>query len=157
MGQYLLTQSGIMAATNPNRYAGYRYDEQTKLYYLMARYYNPYTGVFLSLDPVRGDVKNPLTMNRYNYANNNPVMNVDPDGEFSFSATVKKALRTFIKYLFKDFRENTLTNIFLILSGGSIGAWVARKATLKGFTMLNRQPVKKAVQGFISGGLTAYI
>ncbi|WP_413363756.1 RHS repeat domain-containing protein [Lysinibacillus sp. 3P01SB] len=86
----ILTQSGIMAATNPYRYAGYRYDEQTKLYYLMARYYNPDTGVFLSLDPVRGDMKNPLTMNGYNYANNNPVMNVDPDGEAAISTAVKR-------------------------------------------------------------------
>lgn len=52
----------------------------------MARYYNPDTGVFLSLDPVRGDVKNPLTMNEYNYGNNNPVMNVDPDGKYSIRA-----------------------------------------------------------------------
>ncbi|WP_337989998.1 RHS repeat-associated core domain-containing protein [Lysinibacillus sp. JNUCC 51] len=48
----------------------------------MARYYNPDTGVFLSRDPVRGDAINPLTLNGYNYANNNPVMNVDPNGEF---------------------------------------------------------------------------
>ena len=69
-----------LSEVNPYRYAGYRYDEETKLYYLMARYYNPETGVFLSLDPVRGDTMNPITMNGYNYANNNPVMNVDPDG-----------------------------------------------------------------------------
>ncbi|MEK5149155.1 DNRLRE domain-containing protein [Psychrobacillus sp. FSL K6-4615] len=72
-----------LAKENPYRYAGYRYDEETKLYYLMARYYNPDTGVFMSLDPVGGDTMNPITMNGYNYANNNPVMFVDPDGEFA--------------------------------------------------------------------------
>lgn len=78
----ILTQSGTkdhLDSINPYRYDGYRYDENTKLYYLMARY-NPDTGVFLSLDPVRGDTMNPLSLNGYNYANNNPVMNVDPDG-----------------------------------------------------------------------------
>jgi RHS repeat-associated protein len=45
----ILTQSGTpekIDSINPYRYAGYRYDEQTKLYYLMARYYNLDTGVF---------------------------------------------------------------------------------------------------------------
>lgn len=56
----------------------------------MARYYNLDTGVFLSLDPVRGDTMNPITMNGYNYANNNPVMNVDPDGEAAISTAVKR-------------------------------------------------------------------
>ncbi|XCS12101.1 RHS repeat-associated core domain-containing protein [Aeribacillus pallidus] len=35
----LLSQSGDMAAENPYRYAGYQYDEETGLYYLIARYY----------------------------------------------------------------------------------------------------------------------
>lgn len=74
------SQSGPMAAENPYRYAGYRYDENTKLYYLLARYYNPDDAVFLSLDPLRGNLKKPITQHGYNYANNNPVMMVDPDG-----------------------------------------------------------------------------
>ena len=80
----ILTQTGTMASINPYRYAGYRYDEDTKLYYLMSRYYNPDTGVFLSLDPMRGNTMSPVTLNGYNYVSNNPVMMVDPDGEFAF-------------------------------------------------------------------------
>ncbi|MED1302837.1 hypothetical protein P4U65_20180 [Bacillus pacificus] len=36
--------------------------------------------VFLSVDPDPGDEDDPITMNGYTYADNNPVMMVDPDG-----------------------------------------------------------------------------
>ncbi|MBT2688372.1 hypothetical protein J7I93_09275 [Bacillus sp. ISL-47] len=47
---------------------------------MLARYYNPDDAVFLSLDPLRGNLEEPITQNGYIYANNNPVMMVDPDG-----------------------------------------------------------------------------
>ncbi|MBS7428579.1 MULTISPECIES: RHS repeat domain-containing protein [unclassified Virgibacillus] len=78
-------RTGI-ALENPFRYAGYHYDEETGLYYLMARYYHPTHGVFLSLDPDPGDDDDVLTQNGYTYANNNPVMLVDPDGEWAWAA-----------------------------------------------------------------------
>jgi len=78
----ILSQSGSMASINPYRYAGYRYDENTKLYYLIARYYNPVNGVFLSIDPIRGYLTDPLTLNGYNYVSNNPVIFNDPTGTF---------------------------------------------------------------------------
>ncbi|AST06222.1 hypothetical protein AF2641_04685 [Anoxybacillus flavithermus] len=78
----LLSKSGEMADENPYRYAGYQYDEETGLYYLIARYYHPTHGVFLSMDPDPGDADDILTQNGYTYANNNPVMMVDPDGHF---------------------------------------------------------------------------
>ncbi|MDE8565795.1 type IV secretion protein Rhs, partial [Anoxybacillus rupiensis] len=78
----LLSKSGEMAAENPYRYAGYQYDEETGLYYLIARYYHPTHSVFLSMDPDPGDSDDILTQNGYTYANNNPVMLVDPDGHF---------------------------------------------------------------------------
>ena len=101
----ILTQDGEIASINPYRYAGYRFDEQTKLYYLMARYYNPDTGVFMSLDPMRGDTMNPITMNGYNYANNNPVMMVDPDGNIAVKYYVTRttyALVTGLIYVFLE-------------------------------------------------------
>lgn len=67
---------------NPYRYAGYRFDEETGLYYLIARYYEPRNGVFLSLDPDPGSDGEALDQNGYTYGNNNPVMNVDPDGHW---------------------------------------------------------------------------
>ncbi|MCM3576466.1 DNRLRE domain-containing protein [Mesobacillus subterraneus] len=92
----ILSQSGELSAINPYRYAGYRYDDETKLYYLIARYYNPENGSFLSLDPVRGDLMEPLTLNGYSYVNNNPVMFNDPSGESA------KELLARVKYGFKQ-------------------------------------------------------
>ncbi|WP_297990528.1 DNRLRE domain-containing protein [uncultured Anoxybacillus sp.] len=82
----ILSQSGALADENPYRYAGYQYDQETGLYYLIARYYHPVHGVFLSLDPDPGDADDILTQNGYAYANNNPVMLVDPDGHFVWMA-----------------------------------------------------------------------
>lgn len=79
----ILTQSGPLSEENPYRYAGYRYDNETSLYYLLARYYNAEEGVFLSIDPLAGDLSQPQTQNGYNYANNNPVMLYDPDGHIA--------------------------------------------------------------------------
>ncbi len=67
---------------NPYLYAGYRYDKDTGLYYLQARYYNAKVARFLTLDPDLGNENEPLTQNGYNYANNNPVMYIDPDGNY---------------------------------------------------------------------------
>ncbi|ASB72078.1 tRNA(Glu)-specific nuclease WapA [Bacillus subtilis subsp. subtilis] len=76
------TEASDEVKDNRYRYAGYQYDEETGLYYLMARYYEPRNGVFLSLDPDPGSDGDSLDQNGYAYGNNNPVMNVDPDGHW---------------------------------------------------------------------------
>ncbi|MCU5186053.1 hypothetical protein OCA11_17585 [Bacillus cereus] len=52
-----------IAADNPFGYAGYMYDKEIGMYYLIARYYQPEHGVFLSVDPDPGDEDDPITMN----------------------------------------------------------------------------------------------
>ena len=66
---------------NPFRYASYWYDSETGLYYLIARYYNPVNGRFLSEDPARDGY------NWYVYCNNNPLIYVDPNGQFIITTT----------------------------------------------------------------------
>ncbi|BCC98226.1 hypothetical protein BC30048_1129 [Bacillus cereus] len=79
-GNVLKSDVKGIAADNPFGYAGYMYDKEIGMYYLIARYYNPEHGVFLSVDPDPGDEDDPITMNGYTYGDNNPVMMVDPDG-----------------------------------------------------------------------------
>ena len=68
--------------TNPYRYSGYYYDIETNNYYLMARYYNPNIARFITEDPYRGELNDPLSLNRYVYVNNNPLIYYDPSGHF---------------------------------------------------------------------------
>ncbi|SFJ69942.1 RHS repeat-associated core domain-containing protein [Halobacillus dabanensis] len=76
----ILTQSGTMASINPYRYAGYRYDTETNLYYLQSRYYNSKDGRFTTRDAFHGFEEEPISQNLYTYTKNNPVMYVDHDG-----------------------------------------------------------------------------
>ncbi|MDP7978538.1 RHS repeat-associated core domain-containing protein [Bacillus sp. WLY-B-L8] len=50
-GNVLKSDAKGIAAENPFGYAGYMYDKEIGMYYLIARYYNPTHGVFLSVDP----------------------------------------------------------------------------------------------------------
>ena len=68
--------------TVPNvfRYSGEYWDNTTDLQYLRARWYDPNAGRFVSKDPYEGSIANPLSLNRYSYVENNPLIYVDPSG-----------------------------------------------------------------------------
>ncbi|WP_432663363.1 S8 family serine peptidase [Wukongibacter baidiensis] len=71
---------------NPYRYAGEYYDEESELYYLRARYYDPNIARFISEDSYKGDPSYPLSLNLYTYTYNNPIKYVDPSGHTVDSA-----------------------------------------------------------------------
>jgi len=68
--------------TERAKFTGHERDD-ANLDYMHARYYLPYTGRFLSVDPVmdlKKTLPNPQMWNRYAYVLNSPINAVDPDG-----------------------------------------------------------------------------
>ena len=59
---------------------GEQYNANTGLYYLRARYMNPCTGTFISMDSYQGSIYDLVSLHKYMYANANPVMYTDPSG-----------------------------------------------------------------------------
>ena len=70
-------------------YTGEQYNTNTGLYYLRARYMNPSTGTFISMDSYQGSIYDPVTLHKYLYANANPVRYTDPSG-YSSETTLKE-------------------------------------------------------------------
>jgi RHS repeat-associated protein len=70
-------------------YTGHVNDPDTGFVYMQARYYDPERGGFLGVDPAGLSPGDALGLNRYAYANNNPIVNIDPDGReagFAYSS-----------------------------------------------------------------------
>jgi RHS repeat-associated protein len=76
-------------AVTDYRYTGKELDTATNLYYYGARYYDPMIGRFVTPDPIlaayiqNGGVFEPVNLNLYHYAANNPLIYVDPNGLLS--------------------------------------------------------------------------
>ncbi len=84
----------------PYKYTGKEYDEETKLTYYGARYYDAQLSRWISVDPPLatgeyigndssklpglGGVFNPINLNAYQYAGMNPIKYTDPDGNLLF-------------------------------------------------------------------------
>jgi len=64
---------------------GFQGEEQdaTGLYYLRARYMDPATGTFTTMDTYGGSLSDPMSLHKYLFANSNPIMYSDPSGHFS--------------------------------------------------------------------------
>ena len=87
-----IDKSGTLAETlgtlNPFWYRGYVYDEETGLYYLRSRYYNPNLGRFVNADRVFDANASVTTYNQYAYCDNCPVIYLDSEGRGLFTSLV---------------------------------------------------------------------
>jgi RHS repeat-associated protein len=74
----LLSRTG----TTPNDYlySGEQFDEQLGFQYLRARYMNPSSGRFVSMDTYEGLQSDPVTLHKYLYGDANPVNRLDFSG-----------------------------------------------------------------------------
>ena len=78
-----LAQANGTAQTNYG-FTG-EFTDASGLVYLRARYYAPEQGRFTTRDTWEGNVNTPASLNRFNYAHSNPVMNTDPSGHCIFA------------------------------------------------------------------------
>ena len=78
--------ANTLGKANPLRYRRYIYDEETRLYYLQSRYYDPQIGRFINADDTaylgaNGDF---ISYNLFTYCHNNPVNMADNGGTLAF-------------------------------------------------------------------------
>ena len=74
-------------------YTGEMQDAISGLVYLRARHYYPVLGRFLQRDSFDGAPQLPQSFNRYSYAHNNPLGNVDPSGHDPLDPTWRTEFR----------------------------------------------------------------
>lgn len=83
-------------------------ETRTGLQYFGARWYEPELGRFMSPDPLLFREDNPVSFNRYAYANNNPYKFIDPDGrevaQVGISAVLPEIFGTFQNILKRDIK-----------------------------------------------------
>ena len=82
------SRADTIGKTNPIRYRGYVYDEETGFYYLGSRYYNPEMGRFINADGYVSTGQGFIGNNMFAYCLNNPVNGIDPTGMWNWGGVL---------------------------------------------------------------------
>ncbi len=149
------TQSGLnnktIALLNPFRYRSYYYDEETGLYYLNSRYYDPQIGRFINADNISTlDVTQIALngLNLYAYCLNNPVNETDEDGNMAWWLKLLLGITFIVVGAF----------ITALTAGTGTGFWAAFGSAL--LTSTIQTGISTAISagiGFLVGGISSTI
>lgn len=77
-----------LAKVNPFRFKSYYFDEESGLYYLNSRYYDPTTGRFINADKHIDTNVGIYSSNMFAYCNNSPLVQVNYSGEAATAVLV---------------------------------------------------------------------
>ena len=143
----LVASSG--GTTNTRLYSGEEFDPDLGVINLRARQYRPGAGRFWTIDPATGTLHQPITFDRYLYANGDPVNGFDPSGRTAidyalFISTVALASATVVVSTHTTFFD--WCSVGATALGGSIALVPGALATV-GTALV----APAAVLGLISG------
>ncbi len=119
-----------LGTRNLFRYKGYYYDDDTKMYYCKLRFYVPLWHRWLNSDSINYlEPKNITSLNLFTYCNNNPVMYVDPSGNFGIWALLAITITSMLIGGGGQFISNALagkkdSELWRGVAGASIGTGV---------------------------------
>jgi RHS repeat-associated protein len=82
--------------SNAYLYCGEQFDADLGLYYLRARYLNPDSGRFWSMDSYEGSSSDPISLHKYLYAHADPIGLLDRSGNSVWQALNELTLRVFL-------------------------------------------------------------
>ena len=122
-----------MDTENEFLYTGEQYNANTGLYYLRARYMNPGTGTFISMDSYQGSIYDPVSLHKYLYANANPVMYTDPSGYAADKNLTETVVATTIAVILMssvELHNQTMLNIFSSLRKNMADAVMSLQCTV---------------------------
>ena len=127
----IISHSG--ATTQPFTFLGeYGVEQESPgQYYARARYYDAINGRFISKDAFDYDLNNPQTINRYIYGLNNPSLNYDPSGLFSWTSAGIASLQ-----LASGF-GNLASGALSFYGSAALGSILGPGAVLSGGSSLN--------------------
>ena len=123
------------------------------LCYMRARYYSPVLRRFINADIVAGALSDAITLNRYAYANGNPVSNIDPFGlsaeRGNYGPTTLEAahmakhiynakLKHIGKSLGREFGGWKLFDIYTNNEGLKIGIYIKEINGITCYTLVNK-------------------
>jgi len=83
------TTTSSTGSLPPIGFTGHYLDAESGDYYAQQRYYRPGLGRFSRIDPWEGDTLSPITLNKYLYANGNPLIYIDADGRVGILADLR--------------------------------------------------------------------
>jgi len=157
-GEIKVEENLITNYKNPYKYTGKELDGESGLYYYEARYYDPELKRFTSIDPWFGNIKDPQSLNKYSYVQNNPLILIDPTGESAAKVSVEGCVILCLKL---DVYEDTSGDISATVGiGAGVSVYVSGSAGMttgeppkNGTSMEQFYGAEGAIIGKVGGGV----
>lgn len=133
----------FIAYKNPFRYRSYYWDYETGLYYLNSRYYDPELGRFINADSISILSQSQVDLNGLNlyaYCFNNPVNDIDENGNWSWK---------------KFWKIVSIVAVIVVVSVVTAGAAAAVAGVIGGTTLAMSVGASALVGGLVVGGINA--